>query len=252
MEQLNSRVSKLLLSSILVFVCSCVCSCAAKQRVTGVSDTFLKDVDITSKRANLPYEHAWVNPDLNRSKFTSVYIKPIRTDLLPADGWQSSASAFVTSKEEYLEKAQEIAEYFRSELIAKANESQAKRLQLVDTPSVDTLVVEIALTELELSHPVARAGSLLAPIPGTGAAVSSISDPHVAFAARLTDGSNGQLVATAADRKFAPTRILDLNKLTVSSSAREISALWAATMAQALQGDGLSKIDDTRFDWKPW
>ena len=114
------------------------------------------------------------------------------------------------------------------------------------------MVVEIALTELEFSHPLARAGSLVAPVPGAGSALSSISDPHVAFAMRVTDASTGELLFTAADRRFAPTRIIDLNKLTVSSSVREIVALWADVIGRGIQSDGFTKIKTKTFDWLPW
>lgn len=69
----------------------------------------------------------------------------------------------------------------------------------------------------------------------------------MAFAARITDADTGQLIATVADRKFAPVRIVDLNKLTVSSTPREISQLWADTIATAINSDGFTKVDEKRF-----
>ena len=119
-------------------------------------------------------------------------------------------------------------------------------------PGPRTIVVEIALTELEFSRPIARAGSMVAPIPGAGAALSMISDPHAAFAARVTDGATGELIATAADRKFPPTRIVDLNKLTVTSSAREICSLWADSIARGIQSKDGEKITSQSFSFLPW
>lgn len=127
-----------------------------------------------------------------------------------------------------------------------------QRIAVTDRPTEGTLVIEIALTELEFSHPVARAGALAAPVPGTGAALSTITDPHVAFAARLTDATTGELVASIADRKFPPMRIVDLNKLTVKSSAREVVALWATSIGQALQGNGIDPVTEKRFSLLPW
>jgi len=114
-------------------------------------------------------------------------------------------------------------------------------------------VLDIALTELEFSHPIARAGSLASPIPGTGVAVSAVSDPHVAFAMRITDGSTGELLATAADRKFSPIRIVDLNKLTVTSSPREIVQNWSLELADAIQLGRFAEVE-SRGDFKlhPW
>jgi hypothetical protein len=57
-------------------------------------------------------------------------------------------------------------------------------------PNRKSVVVEIVLTEIEFSHPLARAASLAAPVPGTGPALTAITDPHVAFAARITDAED--------------------------------------------------------------
>ena len=112
--------------------------------------------------------------------------------------------------------------------------------------------MEIALTELEFSHPVARAGSLAAPVPGSGAALSSISDPHASFALRVSDPS-GNLAATVADRQFPPARIVDLNKLTVSSSIREVCSIWAQTIAEALNKGRFSLVTaPSSFSLSPW
>jgi hypothetical protein len=252
-ERILTNMGRLSVRLGVLFLCAfSLTACAAKQRVTSINNVFLEDVDISSTRPNLPFEHAWVSPNYSKSEFKGVYIKPIRIDLLPPNEWNKSASAFVRSEEEFREKARDIAEYFRGELVEKTRSSSKQRLRVVNSPSPDSLVIEIAITELELAHPVARAGSLVAPVPGTGAAIAAISDPHVAFAARITDGASGRLLATAADRKFAPLRIIDLNKLTVSSSAREVCALWSDTMAAALQGDGFTKIEEKNFDWKLW
>jgi hypothetical protein len=253
---MNSSIKRFFAASLISLVCSAallsLCSCSAKARVTGVKNTFIPDVDITSKLPNLPFEHAWVDPQFKDLDYSSIYFKPVRVDLLPKDGWESSASPMVTSEQDYIAKAKEIAAYFHSELLNRTNNIHTKKLTLSTVPGDKTLVIEIALTELEFSHPIARVGAMAAPVPGVGAAVSAVSDPHMAFAARVTDGATGKLIATAADRKFAPTRIIDLNKFTVSSTAREISALWADTITQALQGDKNTKISGKSYDWMPW
>jgi len=84
-------------------------------------------------------------------------------------------------------------------------------------------------------------------------AVSAVSDPHVAFAARFSDGGTGKLLATIADRRFPPTRIVDLNKLTVTSSAREVCAIWAKIIAEGLNSDKLTKVKQQgSFSLLPW
>jgi hypothetical protein len=227
-------------------------SCAAKQRVVGVPRTFLEDVNIDKKLENLPFDHSWARPGAKKSSYGQVYFKPVRTDLLPPDAWNNSASMFITGEEDYRAEAKELAKYFREQLIDDVRSAPKKRYTVVNSAGPGVLVVEIALTELEFSHPIARAGALVAPVPGTSAALSTITDPHVAFAARLTDGKTGRLLATAADRKFPPMRIIDLNKLTVTSSAREVCALWAKSIAEVLDSNQFAEVKEKRFSILPW
>jgi hypothetical protein len=116
-----------------------------------------------------------------------------------------------------------------------------------------TLVFDIAITELEFSHPVEKAGMLLVPVPGASVAFSAVSDPHVAFAARVYDGKSQKLIATLGDRKFPPVRIIDLNKVTVTSSTREIVATWADIFAEGLNRNRFVKVHDKGiFRILPW
>ncbi len=229
-----------------------VSACALKDRVVDVNNTFLEDVDIKQKIENLPFQHSWRNPNFTKTGFTSIYYKPIRVDLIDKGQWERSASTLIRSEQGYIEKAQEIADYFHVELIDKTRDFKPKKFLVLKEPNRKSVVVEIVLTEIEFSHPLARAASLAAPVPGTGPALTAITDPHVAFAARITDAETGALIATIADRKFGLARIIDLNKLTVSSSAREVTSLWAQSIAETLQGRGLTEVSEKRLDWKLW
>lgn len=235
-------------------VCSLVAlgGCTAAERVSSVNDTFLEGSDMSAKRPNLPFDHSWVSAEVKRGNYQLVFIKPVRTDKLPPDAWKRSASYAITSKDDYDEAAARLATYFRGQLREQIKEQPNHEFTLADNSTGPrTLVIEIALTELEFSHPVARAGALAAPIPGTGPALSTITDPHVAFAARITDGPTGRLVATVADRKFPPMRIVDFNKLTVESSPREVCQLWSESIAKALDGNGKDPITEEKFSLLP-
>lgn len=242
--------TKLTLGIVLVGVLGA--GCTAKERITPVSDTFLEGVDISAKRPNLPFDHSWASEAARSGDYQSVLIKPIRTDKLAADAWKRSASYAITSKEDFDEAAERLATYFRDQIREQISSQSNRRVSVVNRPAPKTMVIEIAFTELEFSHPVARAGALAAPVPGTGPALSAITDPHVAFAARVTDAQTGKLLATVADRKFPPMRIVDLNKLTVESSPREVCQLWAETIAKALNSDRNTPIEEERFTLLPW
>ncbi len=245
-------MNKKLLSLLFAIPFCATVGCAAKDRVTGVPNTFLKDVDITKKLENMPFTHSWVWKEVDPKNYDAVYLPPIKL-AMPSGSWKNSASGWITSEQDYLDEAEKIAEYFRKRIVEEIQQTPSARLGVATSPGPGVVVIEIALTELEFSHPVARAGALAAPIPGTSAALSTVTDPHAAFAARLTDAQTGALIATAADRKFPPTRLLDLNKLTVTSSAREVASNWAVEIADAVQKGRLAEVPTKgRFDWKPW
>jgi hypothetical protein len=134
--------------------------------------------------------------------------------------------------------------------LSELDKIPGKRFSIVDTPNDKTLIVEIALTELVLSEPLLRVLALAAPVPGVDVALSTISDPHVAFAARFLAPDGVTLLGTVADRRFPPLRVIDLNKLRARSSAREIISMWARELAESIQFEEFRKVE--RSSWFSW
>jgi hypothetical protein len=174
----------------------------------------------------------------------------VRTDLLPADEWKRSRGFATSSQEAFERDAAVIARYFRIRLLSELNKVPGKRFPVVNTPDNTSLIVEIALTELVLSEPLLRLLALAAPVPGVDVALSTISDPHVAFAARFFAPDGSTLLGTVADRRFPPLRVIDLNKLRARSSAREIISLWARELAESIQFEEFRKVE--RSSWFSW
>jgi Protein of unknown function (DUF3313) len=166
---------------------------------------------------------------------------------LPADAWEASKSTFLTKESEYKKLASDLAEYFKQELINAVSNYPKGVMTIAESPQPRGLIFDIALTELEFSHPIQKAGIMLVPIPGSSVLFNAVSDPHVAFAARIYDAHTGKLVATLADRRFPPTRLLDVNRLTLSSSAREICQTWADIIAEGLNRDRFADVPDRGF-----
>jgi hypothetical protein len=159
----------------------------------------------------------------------------------------------VAERKPNTELANELADYFKQELIEKVANYKDGVVSVVDSAQPRGLIFDIAFTELEFSHPVQKAGMLLVPVPGAAVMFSAVSDPHVAFAARVYDGKTGKLIATLGDRKFPPLRVLDVNKLTITSSAREIVQAWAEIVAEGLNRDRFKKVGDRGiFRILPW
>jgi hypothetical protein len=237
--------------AILLVLCAAVTGCSLKERADPISPIFLDGVPIESKLKQMPFDHSWLAP--NRKKFSlhSVYIKPVRTDLLPEEEWKRSRGLAVTSKEEFDKIAQLLARYFRIRLLGELKRVPNPRFEVVDAAQKDSATVEIALTELVLSEPVVRGLGLAAPVPGVDLALSTISDPHAAFAVRVTAPDGKTLLGTAADRRFPPLRVIDLNKLKATSSAREIISDWSRELAESIQTDELTAVERTSW-WSLW
>ena len=236
-----------------VFFLISLSGCAIKERTEPVASTFIEEAPIESKVDGIPFLHSWIAPHDQPLPYKSICIKPVRTDLIPNEMWRQSKGLAVSSEEEFQKDAVVIARYFRIRLISELNTTQTKRFAIVDTPDKDSLVLEIAITELVLSEPLIRAAALAAPFPGVDLALSAISDPYVSFAARFTSQEGSKLIATVADRRFPPIRLIDLNKLRARSSAREIIANWAKQLAQAIQLDEFEKVQrNSWFSILPW
>jgi len=238
---------------LIALTCISICGCSVKERTDPITTVFLDGAPVESTIKEIPFKHAWLAPREKPLKLTSVFVKPIRTDLLPSEEWQRSKGLAVSSREQFDKSAAVLARYFRIRMIGELKRIENPRFEVADEPNDSSLIVEIALTELVLSEPIIRAAALAAPLPGVDVALSAISDPHVAFAARLTNSDGSVLVATAADRRFPPVRLIDLNKLRATSSAREIIADWAQELSESIQLEEITKVSRPwAFSLLPW
>lgn len=228
-------------------------ACAVQERTEPVVETFLEGAPRESALPDIPFMHSWIAPQTTPLPYSTIYVKPVRTDLLPEDMWLRSRGLAVSSAEEFQRDAAVIARYFRIRLLSELKSTASQRFAIVETPNDTSLILEVALTELVLSEPLIRAAALAVPFPGVDLALSTISDPHVSFAARFTSPDGKHLLATAADRRFPPVRLIDFNKLRARSSAREIIARWARQLAQAIQLDEFNQVEgNSWFSILPW
>lgn|GEM_PF-1239929 len=227
--------------------------CAVEERVRPIGNLFLEDRDVTQRDKTLPFDHSWIDPELPEGHYSKVFFRSVTADKLPKDTWKASKTTAIPSKKVFMEEAQSLSHFFQKQLEKKVRKYPKGTVTVTSAPESHGLVFDIAFTELEFSHPIVRAGSLLVPVPGAAIAFNAISDPHVAFAARVYDGESGRLIATIADRKFPPNRLIDINKLRATSSTREIVTLWAEIIAEALNRDRFAKVSPRGiFRLLPW
>lgn len=229
-----------------------ISGCAVKDRTAPISSRFLEDRDTTVVDETLPFNHAWIDTNLPNS-YDKVFFRSVSIDKIPSDVWKKSESTAILSKEDFDKEARKLGDYFKEQLNEKVKTFKKGKFTTVDKPVKGGLVFDFAFTELEFAHPLVQAGSMLVPVPGTSIALATVTDPHVAFAARVYDGETGKLIATLADRKYPPTRLLDFSKLTFRSPNREICGIWAEIIAEGLNRDEFASVSPRGyFRLLPW
>ncbi|MEY4701463.1 MAG: hypothetical protein RL326_1650 [Pseudomonadota bacterium] len=237
---------------VLVLLLVAITGCAAKDRAAPITNLFLEDRDTTVVDETLPFNHAWIDTNLPNS-YDKVFFRSVTVDKIPGDVWKKSESMVISSREDFQKEAKQLAGYFKEQLNEKVKKYKKGKFTTVTTPVKGGLVFDIAITELEFAHPIAQAGSMLVPVPGTSIALAAVTDPHVAFAARVYDGETGKLIATIADRKYPPARLLDFSKLTFRSPNREICSIWAEIFAEGLNRDEFATVSPRGyFRLLPW
>jgi hypothetical protein len=241
-------VAGLLISASLLLI-----GCSSKEELIALNKTFLHDVDPNSRIKNLPFDHSWARQDLERKHYDWIYLAPVRSDLIEADAWEANISVAIVSEEGYKEEVEELAQHFGKQLRKEIKKSFGKRIKFAKRPTKNTAIIETALTEVQFSHPIASAGALALPVPGAAALTSALSSPHVTFAMRISDGTDKKLIATIADRKYPPKRLLDFKKLSATASAREICDYWAEELAETFNKGRFFKVEEVgTWAFLPW
>lgn len=191
----------------LLILASIFCTlggCTIYKQIQPISPVFLEGATLNSTVDRVPFQHAWSSSNPGAG-IRSVFVRPVRIDLLPPDSWIESTSLGITSVEDYNRVAQSLAGYFDVRLREELQlvYERSKRLAIRDAPSQDSVILEIAITEMILSRPVSHAVGMAAPVPGLGMAMSAMHEPHVAFAARFLSPDGATLLGTLADRRLS-------------------------------------------------
>ena len=229
--------------------------CSAARKLEPAPPTeFLNipGVDRQGTLENLPFDHAWVAEDFNEKQYSKIIVSPVSTAYLTEKNQLESTSVFVPTKEAYDEEVKLLAEFTALAFRKAFSEDPDKRMQVVEEPGPGTLLLEIALTQVIFGHPGAYAGSFASPLPGTGAIAAAITQPTVAFEARLKDAETGRILATAADRRTPAIRIVDFNQLTAVSPCRDIVDTWADLMVDVFKEGRLRKVKAPWFRFSLW
>ncbi|QPK63566.1 DUF3313 family protein [Methylomonas sp. LL1] len=215
---------------------------------------FIQHPELQSKRADLPFQKVWIKPGFDKSGYRELIVAPVNTSYMQQMDWLHSISS-ANILGDVKKDTEELAQYFRSQIIKKFREDPNHRFSVIDYARqyrYPALQLELALIEIDPSQSVLHAMSWAGP-PGTGTAVGVVNQRRAAFEARLRDVQTGEVVATFADRDMQDAGPLDLTRLTWYGPAKGIMDRWAEQFVQiANRKPGEMVTDPLPFTVRPF
>jgi hypothetical protein len=217
---------------------------AALRATPGEDAGFTESSDKMKQDPNRPFNRIWYDPKLSSTHFTSVYVAPVNTDYLKAMSWwdQSSAASLGTDRDK---DVKEIAEYFRASAQKAFKEDPKHRYEVVDAPTDNTLILEMAIIELVPSKVWLNTMTQLF--------VGAWNHGTVAFEARVRDGKTQEIIAAFADRQHGDTAIVSTADYSWWAHAHKVMDDWSQVMVTSANASPEEKVTNSApFDPTPW
>ena len=228
-----------------------VSGCAALKAAPSTGAGFVPMAQM-AKQEDLPFQKVWFKAGVDFTRYKSIYIAPVNTGfLLQSNWWQQNFR-----QGQMQEDLAMMAQYMRDEFKSAFANDPSHHFQVVEAPQKDSLILELALTELVPSN-VALSVLEYAPYGG-GAAVKVMeratgAESTVAFEAKMKDATTGDVLAMFADRQVKKIRIIDLKAFTWYAHGREIIREWAEQFVKlANQRPGEVIEGASPFTLSPW
>jgi hypothetical protein len=162
----------------------------------------------------LPFDHSWKASKIDASHYKHIVVRPVSNSWLRKEQWGDSVSEYVPDRRHYLKQCGLLARFWTRSL-RKAFSSPLCSYYISDSTSQPgTLILEVALTEVNFGRPPAGVGTM-------------------AFEARVKDADTGKYISTAADRRATISKIVDFNQLTLTKANEEILDQWSQQLMEA-------------------
>lgn len=193
---------------------------------------FTPDPQRETKHADLPFQKVWIKQGVDFKNYQALVVAPVNTQYMLKMDWMhrlSSVNILTNVKKDI----QDLAVYFRDQVVADFTNDPQQRFQVLDYPAQQTqstLQLELALIEVDPSDPALNAAGWLT--PGGGTAAGIINQRTAAFEGRLRDLGSNEIIATFADRNAQDIDPLDLTRLTWYGPAKQIMDQWAHQFVQ--------------------
>ena len=218
---------------------------------------FLENADqMKENRARAPFHQMWADPAYSSSDYGSILVAPVNTDYVEAQSTWARTNVRQFHVEDDLKM---IAGEFKEIVEKKFRESKENRFAVVEHPRDDTLILELAITQLVPNKAFLGAIGLAAwaaPAPvgvPVGMLATFADDGWMAIEGRVRDAKTGKIVAMFADREAAKTRVIDVEAVTWYGQARESMNDWADQLVQiANTPKDVTVEDSSAFTLLPW
>jgi len=218
---------------------------------------FLTDsARMAENRDRAPFHRTWVDPDFAAANYHSIRVAPVNTEfVLEQSTWAKSNPRNIVIEDDL----KRIAGEFRQTVIEKFVESEQNRFAIVDSARDQTMILELAITELVPGKAflgMLGLASWAAP-PGVGVPVGAVAsfadDGWMAIEGRVRDAETGRVMAMFADREGPKTRVLDLEAATWYGHARESMNDWAEQFVVLANTPKDVQVEDSSaFTLLPW
>jgi Protein of unknown function (DUF3313) len=241
------------LAHLVVFALTLIglCSCGVDSITTGTEPTqFLKSTgtDIAQRVQRLPFEHSWRDPKVDLTKYKNIVVRPVTTSFLRTEKWGESKSTWIPSKRSYLKRCAKLSRHWNKALSKSFSSPLCMFYQLKNPSQPDTLILEIALTEVRFDPTVPAAGAQAS--VATGNLTSVVTGiPICAFEARVRDAATGKLISTAADRRGPQFTVIDPEKKSVAKPNERICEEWSDQLMKSSNIELFPKVHRSWFSF---
>ena len=253
------RVALIGLSAVLIAVVAAGCTTTNKvlKAKPGEDSGFLENADqMKENRARAPFHRIWVDPAYNATNYGSLLVAPVNTDYVEA---QSSWAKTNVRQFRIKDDLKMIGTEFHDIVQKKFRESKQNRFAIVEAPRGDTMILELAITQLVPNKAFLGAIGLAAwaaPLPigvPVGMLATFADDGWMAIEGRVRDAKSGAVVAMFADREAAKTRVVDVEAMTWYGQARESMNDWGDQFVLIANTPKDVKVEDaSAFTLMPW
>ncbi|TMA25484.1 MAG: DUF3313 domain-containing protein [Deltaproteobacteria bacterium] len=218
---------------------------------------FLENADqMKENRARAPFHSMWADPAYSASDYGSIQVAPVNTDYVAA---QSTWARTNVRQFRIKDDLKMIATEFHETVEKKFKEAKDNRFAVVEAPRGDTLILELAITQLVPNKAFLGAiglASWAAPAPvgvPVGMLATFADDGWMAIEGRVRDAKTGKVMAMFADREAAKTRVVDVEAITWYGQARESMNDWADQFVLlANTPKDVTVEDSSAFTLLPW